>query len=85
MEQQQRPPPEMMNDEGMNVMEDETSTGREPSRFRQMMEQSERKGMVPGRGQRPPGLEWMRGPPGLQQKLAIPLDDDDEDESENKE
>lgn len=53
----------------------------EPSRFSNMMKQAAASGR---RGQRPPGFEWMRGPPGLQQKLAIPLDDDDDEDQEEE-
>lgn len=62
---------------------DKSKVGRKPSRFQNMMEQTKgRMDAVGGRGQRPPGLDWMRGPPGLEQKLAIPLDYDDEEDDE---
>lgn len=73
--QQQRPQQEVMNEEIDDDMMD--IGGREPSRFRHMMEQSSRR-MAGGHGQ--PRPEWMKGPPGLEQKLAIPLDDEEEEE-----
>lgn len=76
MQQQGMMPPQEMTDDdvGMN----DSVGGSEPSRFHQMMQQAQ----AAGRGKRPEGLEWMRGPPGLQQKLAIPLDYDEEEDCE---
>jgi hypothetical protein len=63
---------------------DESQFGRQPSRFQNMMEQTKGRMEGGGRGQRPPGLDWMRGPPGLEQKLAIPLDYDEDDEDNDE-
>lgn len=70
-QQQQGVPQEEMDKDNSSSFE-ECGGIREPSKFHRMMQQA-------GRGQRPPGLEWMRGPPGMFQKLAIPLDDDDDE------
>lgn len=81
--QQQQQRQEQVEDDGPFFDQTEESAfGRQPSRFQNMMKQ--RKGRKEGgsRGQRSPGLEWMRGPPGLQQKLAVPLDYEEEEESD---
>ena len=85
--QQQREENQVIGDDDEFTSRDDSKSSRQPSRFQNMMEQTKGRmeGDGGGRGQRPPGLDWMRGPPGLEQKLAIPLDYDEEEDEEGNE
>lgn len=77
MEQEQQQMPSSPQQE---EQQEDFATGREPSKFREMMDKAEGIGGDPNA--RPEGLDWMRGPSGLQQKLAVPLDWDGESDFE---